>query len=212
MMDKINSKFQISDSVIPGTYWDVTKSGKVLELRVRPTIDKKPEKYRLGVIQIGRIISRIQSLAEISDSSPQIQLFPNLAESQLVATVYCPDLLESKPQETHENVTDTTITPSDIEELAAHYNLYAEKNDDKQSATSTVQVLHIVSHSNQPFIWLKVGQFIQDLTDRMSSIKYRGEIAIEIDRMYKPERSTSERSVTYQQMTITLSREFNHED
>lgn len=209
MMDKINSKFQVSDSVIPGKYWDVTKSGKVLELRVRPTIDQKPEKYRLGVIQIGRIISRIQSLAETSDSSPQIQLFPNLAESQLVATVYCPDLLESKPQETHKSVTDITITPSDIEELAAHYNLYTDKEDE---ATSKTQVLHIVSHSNQPFIWLKVGQFIQDLTERISSIKFRGEFSIEIDRMYKPERSTSERSVTYQQMTITLARDINHED
>lgn len=211
-MDKINSKLKISDSVIPGKYWDVTKSGKVLELRVRPTIDQKPEKYRLGVIQIGRLISRIQSLTEDSNSSPQIQLFPNLAESQLAATVYCPDLLEDIPQEAHKSQTDAAITVSDIEQLAAHYNLYTEICDDDQPAPEKGPVLKIVSHSNQPFIWLKVGQFIQDLTDRINSFKNRAEIAIEIDRTYKPERSTSERSVTYQQMTLTLPRGINHED
>ena len=211
-MDKINSKLKISDSVIPGKYWDITKSGKVLELRVRPTIDQKPEKYRFGVIQIGRLISRIQSLTEDSNSSPQIQLFPNLAESQLAATIYCPDLLDDIPQEDHKRRTDAAITVSDIEQLAAHYNLYTEKCDDNQSASESGQVLKIISHSNQPFIWLKVGQFIQDLTDRISSLKNRAEIAIDINRTYKPERSTSERSVTYQQMTLTLPRRINHED
>lgn len=211
-MDKINSKLQISDPVIPGKFWDITKSGKVLELRVRPTIDQKPEKYRLGVIQIGRVISRIQSLSEHSQSSPQIQLFPNLAENQLVATVYWPGLLEDIPQEDQISVTNSTISTTDIEQLAAHYNLNIDKSTNDQSALDTRNILHIVSHSNQPFIWLKVGQFIQDLTDRISTGKNKVTITIEVNRTYKAERSASKRSVTYRQMTITVSDEMNHAD
>lgn len=211
-MDKINSKLQISDPVIPGKFWDVTKSGKVLELRVRPTIDQKPEKYRLGVIQIGRVISRIQSLSEHSQSSPQIQLFPNLAENQLVATVYWPGLLEDIPQEDQISVTNSTISTTDIEQLAAHYNLNIDKSTNDQSALDTRNILHIVSHSNQPFIWLKVGQFIQDLTDRISTGKNKVTITIEVNRTYKAERSASERSITYRQMTITLLYKKNHGD
>lgn len=211
-MDKINSRLQISDSVIPGKFWDVTKSGKVLELHVRPTIDQKPEKYRLGVIQIGRVISRIQSLSERSQSSPQIQLFPNLAENQLVATVYWPGLLEDIPEEDQINVTNSTISTTDIEQLAAHYNLYIDKSANDQSASDEKRILHVVSHSNQPFIWLKVGQFIQDLTDRISTGTNKVTITIEVNRTYKAERSASERSVTYRQMTITLLFKKNHGD
>ena len=87
-MDKIRNKLSITDDILPVCYWDITKSGKVLELRVKPSIDQQPAKFRLGIIQIGRIISRIQTLAEQSGSQPQIQLFPNLSENQLAATVY----------------------------------------------------------------------------------------------------------------------------
>lgn len=211
-MNKIENKLQITDSVIPETYWDMTKSGKVLEFRVRPTIDQQPAKYRLGVIQIGRIISRIQSLVIDSDPSPQIQLFPNLAENQLVATVYCPELLEEIPQEIKKDFVHSAISVADIEQLASHYNLYTDKSASDQTVRNTEQILHIVSHSNQPFIWLKVGQFIQDLTDRLGSFKNRVAIAIKVDRTYKQERSSSERSNTYSQMTLTVPQEFNHGD
>lgn len=163
-MEKIKNRLKITDSIIPETYWDITRSGKVLELHIRPSIDSQPEEYRLGTIQIGRVISLIQSMAVESDVVPQIQLFPNLAENQLAATIYWPDLLT-------ENVKKPPISPSqkqrftetDLNRMSSHYNLFAEKKS--VSDEDTMIRYEVLSRSNQPFIWLKVGQFIQELKE-----------------------------------------------
>lgn len=164
-MEKIKNRLRIPDPIIRKTYWDVTKSGKVVELCIRPSIDANPEEYRLGTIQIGRIISYIQSLAAVSNTSPQIQLFPNLAENQLAATIYWPALLSSSvPKLEDVSSGKHSLTADELTKICSHYNLFTKELPHDEAGTT--RTYHILSRSNQPFIWLKVGQFIQELSER----------------------------------------------
>ena len=205
-MDKIRSKLAIKDNILPTPYWDITKSGKVLELRVKPTIDQEPDKYRLGVIQIGRIISRIQTLADQSGTQPQIQLFPNLSENRLAATVYWPGFLEgskrAEPREMHR----TSLSDADIQAIAKHYDFTITADKSLASDDESRSAYIVMSKSNQPFIWLKLGQFIQDLTEQMAPVSSDIDLTIEVLTTYLPERSESHRKHAYKQSKIYVAR------
>ena len=165
-MEKIKNRLKITDTIIPETYRDINRSGKVIELHIRPSIDSQPKEYRLGTIQIGRIISLIQSIAEVSDVTPQIQLFPNLAENQLAATVYWPDLLAGNIVKPPANLSQKQkLTETELNRICSHYNLFAEKKP--TPVKDSLIRYRILSRSNQPFIWLKVGQFIQELKEHL---------------------------------------------
>ena len=84
----LHERFKIVDSVVRDTYWQISKSGKIMELSVVPDMEQNPREYRLGVIQVGRIIQKIESCTKQGRSKPQIQLFPNLSEKQLAAIVH----------------------------------------------------------------------------------------------------------------------------
>jgi len=205
-MDKIRNKLSIEDNILPVPYWDITTSGKVLELRVKPSIDFHPGKYRLGIIQIGRIISRIQTLAEQSGSKPQIQLFPNLSENQLAATVFWPGFMEDEQGTKSEEIHRTPLSDSDMQTIAGHYDLKLSADEPLTSDDDTNSVFHVVSKSNQPFIWLKLGQFIQDLTEQVEASPSSCDLTIEILTTYTPERSSSTRKVSYKQAKIYIGR------
>lgn len=168
MLNRIKNNLSIKDRIIPVDYWQVTKSGKVLELRVTPSIDRDPEKYRLGIIQIGRIIYRINSFESQGSSKPRIQLFPNLSENQLAATIYWPQLLKSQVDFTSAPKAQKAITLSFISELAGKYNLTVEKHphsadSKKQHNNDKTDCYALSTTANQPFAWLKLGQFIEEL-------------------------------------------------
>lgn len=205
-MDKIRNKLNISDSILPETYWDVTKSGKVLELRVRPSIDKAPDNYRLGIIQIGRVISRIQTLAEQSGSQPQIQLFPNLTENQLAAIVFWPGFLESLQRIESEDMHRSPISDMDIQAIAEQYDLTLSPDELLSSDDETNSAFYVVSKSNQPFIWLKVGQFIQELTEQFEASHSNCNLTIEILSAYTPDRQSTNRKKKYEQAKIFVTR------
>jgi hypothetical protein len=189
------------------SYWDVTKSGKVLELRVRPSIDREPGKYRIGIIQIGRIISRLQKLAKHAGSKPQIQLFPNLAENQLAATVYWPDFLEDMPYEKTQNKNLPLLSDRKIEKIAEHYD-FALISNNSGASEDEVQVritYFVLSKSNQPFIWLKLGQFIHDVTDHTKTSDAHEKCSIEVLTAFTPETHSPKRMVSYKQAKVTLN-------
>ncbi|WP_340106084.1 hypothetical protein [Rhodohalobacter sp. 8-1] len=213
-MEKIRNKLDISDRILPKAYWDVKKSGKVLELRVLPSIDQSPEKYRLGIIQIGRIISRIQMLTKYSETKPQIQLFPNLAENQLAATVYWPAFLENMTQEKHnqDQVQDhlPPLTVQCISKYAEHYDLSLSSDSTHTVEDGEMKTYYVVSQSNQPFIWLKVGQFIQDLTEHNDDSDGSSDISIEVPMSYIPEHDASGKKAGYRQVKIKAPADKEH--
>lgn len=167
MLNKIKSNLSIKGRVIPTDYWQVTKSGKVLELRVTPSIDQDPVKYRLGIIQIGRIIYRVQSFKGQDSTKPRIHLFPNLSENQLAATIFWPQLLNSQVLFTPVAKSLASITESSISELARKYNLSMKKHpgtaNKVHQKNDNKSCYELSTATNQPFAWLKLGQFIEEL-------------------------------------------------
>ena len=205
-MDKIRSKLSIKDNILPTPYWDITKSGKVLELRVKPTIDREPAKYRLGVIQIGRIISRIKSLSEQSGSQPQIQLFPNLSENRLAATVYWPGFVEGMKTETPKEIRRTQLSDSNVRIIAKNYDLAISPDESLASDDETTSAYFVVSTSNQPFIWLKLGQFIQDLKNQFDASPSSCKLSIDVLNNVEPNKSHSNHHSSYKQAKIYVAR------
>jgi hypothetical protein len=168
MLNRIKNNLSIKDRIIPVDYWQVTKSGKVLELRVTQSIDRDPKKYRLGIIQIGRIIYRINSFETRGSTKPRIQQFPNLSENQLAAIIYWPQLLKSEVDFTSLPTAQAEVTLPFISELAGKYNLSVKeqtstggiKSHQKNNKKSCYELSTV---ANQPFAWLKLGQFIEEL-------------------------------------------------
>jgi len=172
MLNKIKNKLSIKDRIIPVDYWQVTISGKVLELRVTPSFDQDPANYRLGVIQIGRIIYRIKSIQEKSSTKPRINLFPNLSENQLAATIFWPQLLKSHVHLSPGRGAQKTISVSNIRELANKYNMFLKKQPAESMEHQKDENKYcyaLLTYTNQPFVWLKLGQFIEEL--KCSAVK-----------------------------------------
>ncbi len=161
-MQDIKNRIRIRDQILKADYWKVSRSGKVLELRVVDDIDTNPEKYRLGIIQIGRIIYKFESFAKNKVSKPQIQLFPNLTEDKLAATVYWPEFLSSTIHINPLTGTRKNLTLKTLQSISEKYNLSVKSRD---SDSGSVNDVELWSASNQPFIWLKAGQFIHELIE-----------------------------------------------
>lgn len=179
-MYRIKDRLRISDRIIPNSYWEETVSGKVLELRVRPSLDKNPENYRLGVIQIGRIIAKIQLLKNNADTSPQIQLFPNLAENQLAATIYWPELLTSAKLNVSASPGVEEVSEKKLKKVINQFNFNIRLHEDSTKNSESTTILGVLSSSNQPFVWLKVGQMVQHLVEQFSLSFQAGSLDIKI--------------------------------
>lgn len=160
-MTNLKSKFTIYSPVIPTEYWSISKTGKVLEFNVTAHIEINPEQYRLGVIQIGQIIRIIQLFAQKKNADPQIQVFPNLAEDQLVATIYWPELLNREYFNLKKTQEIKYPPVSTIRSIAKEYR-FTVHGPASQNRLLDNELL-ICTSSNQPFVWLKMGQFIEDL-------------------------------------------------
>ncbi|NBC64088.1 MAG: hypothetical protein GVY07_00320 [Bacteroidetes bacterium] len=173
-MKNIIKKLEINDPVIPGTFWQITQSGKVLELRVTAHMERNPDHYRFGVIQIGRIIQKLKSYADCTRSTPQIQLFPNLNEKQLAATVYWPEFFSTHIQDSTPSHS-TSEFQSALFKIARKHRFKTETHEIRDSAGKHTLVISILSCSNQPFIWLKTGTFIEEL--RMAAGSLSGDFA-----------------------------------
>lgn len=162
-MASLKSKLLLNTHVIPADFWNVSKAGKTLEFSVTAHIDINPADYRLGVIQIGQIIRRIEQLARVNNAAPKIQLFPNLAEDQLAATVFWPELLSGGTVTLPKKQPESLPHPSKIHSIAKDYRFTLKETDLNKSGNSNRWDL--CSSSNQPFIWLKLGQFIEQLSE-----------------------------------------------
>lgn len=168
-MKNITKKLEINDPVIPGTFWQITQSGKVLELRVTAHIERSPDHYRFGVIQIGRIIQKLKSYAGCTTSRPQIQLFPNLNEKQLAATVYWPEFFSTHIQECTPPHSKREFKPA-LFKLARKHRFKTETRKTREATEKRRLVISILSCSNQPFVWLKTGTFVEELSMAAGSL------------------------------------------
>jgi len=114
--------------------------------------------------------------------------------------------MEDEQRTKSEEIHRTPLSDSDMQTIAGHYDLKLSADEPLTSDDDTNSVFHVVSKSNQPFIWLKLGQFIQDLTEQVEASPSSCDLTIEILTTYTPERSSSTRKVSYKQAKIYIGR------
>lgn len=161
-----------TDTVFPEKYWQLTRAGKIFELHTTSTIDHKPDHYRLGVIQIGQIIQKIRTQIKNETTRPMIQIFPNISENQLIATVYWPELTNMN----NIQISVPEQKTQDKETVTANLQLWARKNrlildpiDHvmagsilKKSTPAGTKNLLLLSESNHLFSWLRIGHWLEE--------------------------------------------------
>ncbi len=157
--------------------WDYRLSGNTLELRVKEDYEENPEAYRLGVIQIGQILQTIDRHANEEGQSSQIQSFPNIEESQLVALIRLHKLYRSpESNQTLNGAVIDSKTPigTILKSIASHYGLFFH-NHSGESLDTVRQLLEsddqiivpagyyysLCTTMDNPFLWLRVGQWIE---------------------------------------------------
>jgi hypothetical protein len=144
---------------------------------------------------------------------PQINLFPNLSETQLAATIYWPEFLQAIPYRNAGNDVQIPITEKYLRKIANKYNLWLVPEFNlKDDEADDRRVYTIVSHSNQPFAWLKVGHFIQDLSEYSSHSQRDMNITFEILPAALPEGTSSERKGSYEQIRMSISSTWKNVD
>jgi len=143
-------------------YWNYSVSGKDIELKVLPSFEKEPEKYRIGVIQAGIVIQyfRIKFMNDID--KPLIQIFPSIMENELIAIFRFssneniskrnPASYRNKSQKKDLFKSDDLITLLELPKSSQLNFLDIPKNS-----------LVLCSDTENPFIWLHTGYQAKNL-------------------------------------------------
>lgn len=171
--------------------WDHRVAGNILELSVKANYRVEPEEYRRAVIKIGRVLQVIDHQAVLSGQSSQIQSFPSFEESQLVALVRLHKFLglhTSLDKHNGKNVDVSGTLPALLQSIASHHGLFFHKNngrstdkfenyihDEFNMIDSHESYYSICTTTDNPFIWLKTGQWIErvrQLSDDDPSISF----------------------------------------
>lgn len=187
----------------PGQLWNYRFSGSTLEMMVTPDYTDDPESYRNGVIQTGRVLQALEKELTGSGRILQIQSFPSLDESRLVAL--------ARLQRTYGSEINGRQAPSDdpvppeplLKRFATQLSLsYQQLPEDAFKAlqtrvdfqlpnlTSPTSFFVLCSAIDNPFIWLKTGKWIEkvemnlpEISDRIThdlSTTLRSEIAADL--------------------------------
>ena len=157
--------------------WDYRLSGNTLELRVKEDYEVNPEAYRLGVIQIGQILQTIDRHAFEEGQTSQIQSFPNIEESQLVALIRLQKMYQvSEDNQAFNGINTDSNTPigTILKSIASHYGLFFHNHNGgpldtvRQLLESDDQIIapggyyySLCTTMDNPFLWLRVGQWIE---------------------------------------------------
>ncbi len=157
--------------------WDYRISGNLLELSVNPDYADNPEEYRMAVIQTGRILQSIDHHAHLAGQESQIQSFPNIEASQLVAMVRLHRLYGSSDGKSTSNgkKIDAKIPLSTLmKSISSHYGLFFHNHNgsavqeihalfesDNQKIEQPGRFYSLCTTMDNPFLWLRVGQWIE---------------------------------------------------
>lgn len=169
--------------------WDYRISGNLLELSVNPDYAVNPEEYRMAVIRAGQILQAINHHAHLAGQESQIQSFPNIEESKLVALVRLHRVYGTSAGKSTSNgiKIDSKIPTSTIlKSISSHYGLFFHNHNgsavqeihelfksDNQNIEQPGRFYSLCTTMDNPFLWLRVGQWIErvnQLPEEVNSI------------------------------------------
>lgn len=162
----------------PGkSLWDYRIAGNILELSVKPDYNDNPDEYRLGVIETGQVLQSIERQAILSGQVTQVQSFPNIEESQLVALVRLHRLYGKVDKPIPNGLKQESSTPAGtlLKSIASHYGLFFQNQNTHNDNNKILEIFHsdqkklennghfysLCSTMDNPFLWLKTGQWIK---------------------------------------------------
>lgn len=169
----------------PGQLWDYRFSGSTLEMMVTPDYTDDPEAYRNGVIQTGRVLQALEKELTGSGRILQIQSFPSLDESRLVALArlqrtYGPEI--NGHQAPSDPAPAEPLLKSFASQLSLSYqqlpedtlkNLQTRVDFRLPNLTSPTSFFVLCSAIDNPFIWLKTGKWIEKVQMDLPEISGR---------------------------------------
>jgi hypothetical protein len=162
----------------PGkSLWDYRIAGNILELSVKPDYNDNPDEYRLSVIETGKVLQAIEHQAILSGLVTQVQSFPNIEESQLVALVRLHRLYGTVDEPAPRGLKQESNTPAGtlLKSVASHYGLFFQNQNTHNDNNKILEIFHsdqkklnnkgcyysLCSTMDNPFLWLKTGQWIK---------------------------------------------------
>jgi len=155
--------------------WEFSFAGNTLELTVKPNFVNASEMYRLGVIAVGQVIRALDDKAIANGYTTQIHSFPSLNETQLIASIRLHRIYGEAAAQPDTNSMPAQIAGSDknlLKALASHYGLFfkasgcvsdTETHLNPGSDNKKKKLFSICTAMDNPFIWLKVGQWLEGL-------------------------------------------------
>jgi hypothetical protein len=174
--------------------WRYTTTGDTLELFIKAAYTVDEVHYRLGVIQIGQLIQKLEDLSTKQQITLQVQSFPDLNEPRLAARIrFRPmrkDLTSRSSVESRTNGHAVKKEPWKKQRaLASHYGFTIHTADQLPRSTDQqimerysidshldTASLHLLgSVSDHPFTWLKVGRWMVRALDLTPSGKSANE-------------------------------------
>lgn len=157
--------------------WTHRVSGNTLDLSVHPKHRSEPAKYRGAVIYAGQVLQAISQEAIDQGQSIMIQSFPNLGEPELIAHVRWFSARKSSNHDESESLHSglLSLQPFDniLRSTASHFGMFVLELDMQDPAISPELVsiypgngsdTHfrvLCTLSDNPFDWLKTGQWIE---------------------------------------------------
>lgn len=175
MLAELIKSISTSKDKFGKSLWDYRVSGNILELSVKPDYNNNPEEYRLGVIETGQVLQAIERQAILSGQVTQVQSFPNIDESQLVALVRLHRTYETDDTARPNGLKKGANTPAGtlLKSIASHYGLFFQNKNagddkiiletfhsDQKKIESNGNFYSLCSTVDNPFLWLKTGQWI----------------------------------------------------
>jgi len=196
----------------PGPLWTYRFSGNTLELLVTPDYALDPEKYRLGVVETGRVLQAIESNLSGTGRVMQTQSFPSLGESRLAALVRLQKIYGAGVLNGKLKTTDEISLSERFRTLAAQFGLSFQSLPAVKSPTSAgthskasdepVSNGFLCSAIDNPFIWLKVGKWIEAIQLMAANSEVEIDLAIQLEDRARIAKDT--RYCNYVQAVIHL--------
>ncbi|MEX2585150.1 MAG: hypothetical protein WD315_02075 [Balneolaceae bacterium] len=168
-----------------GQLWNYRFSGNTLEMMVTPDYTDDPEAYRNGVIQTGRVLQALEGELTGSGRILQIQSFPSLDESRLVAVArlqqtYGPGI-NGMQASTDAPPQTKSLLKSYASQLSLSYQQLPEEAfksleteiEIRSNLASNPVYFALCSAIDNPFIWLKTGKWIEKVQMDLPKISPR---------------------------------------